>query len=317
MTWTAERYFAKAQKYWERSTNLPRETEEFLLSTSFVCEFAIRGVLCTVNPALNAAADEESILFAAGAAANKPPRTLDVASALARALRLVPAISTAEGETISVLFNIRNRELHSDEDALSAASQYDVMPKFFSFIVKLADFAGQDLMTILTESDAIQARQTADAIAKDRTKRIKDLIKIQKDRFFALDKAAQDERRKNTPKFIAATTTSGHRLKTYKCPSCAELGLLGGSPVGRSAPILREDGIYEELRIVPDIFECKCCDLKIVGLDELMAAGVAHEFQVLDDKDIVEHFNIDPMDYIDVDEIVREHNDEMFGYQDE
>ena len=49
-----------------------------------------------------------------------------------------------------------------------------------------------------------------------------------------------------------------------------------------------------------------------------MAAGFDHEFQSGDEVDVVEHFGIDPMDYVDTDEIIREHEAEiMYGYQDE
>jgi hypothetical protein len=80
---------------------------------------------------------------------------------------------------------------------------------------------------------------------------------------------------------------------------------------------LRDDGIFQEVRVQPELFECKCCELKIVGLDELMAADFPHEFTSIDDKDPVEYFGIDPMDYVDTEEIVKEYGREMFEYQDE
>jgi hypothetical protein len=84
---------------------------------------------------------------------------------------------------------------------------------------------------------------------------------------------------------------------------------------------LRGDDIFEEVRISPDLFECKCCELTIRGLDELMAAGFEHELHTIDHKDVLEHFNIDPMEYINTDEIIREYNESMYEdmnvYQDE
>lgn len=318
MTWTAERYFAKAHVYWMRVTNRERDSDDFLLNVSFVCEFILRGVVCSVNSSLNAANDEESMLFSAGVSPNKPPKTADLNTILDRAVRLIPTITDDEAKTLSALISLRNSELHGDSDAVSEASTNDVMPKIYSIIVKMAEFSGQDLAALLSDSDAIQARGIAEAILKDRNKRVRDLIKIQKDRFFGLTTAEQEAKREaSRPHFISAVTTSGHHLKTYKCPACAELGFLGGNAVGRSAPILTEDGIFEELRIVPNLFECKCCELKINGLDELMAAGIEHEFRTLVEKDVVEHFNIDPLDYVDTEEIIREYQSEQYDYQDE
>ena len=311
--WTAKKYFEKANNYWTRATNQERDSDEFLLNVSFFCEFLARGAVCFVNPALNAASDEESILFSAGISPNKPPKTIDINIIYSRLHRIIPEITTEEAKTISALSALRNQELHSDEDAISEASQQEIMPLIYSFIAKVSDFVQEDLDSLLGVADATQARQTAEAILKDRKKRVQDLIKIQKDRFFGLTQKEQETKRaESKPEFVSAVTSAGHHLKTHKCPSCAHDGLLGGSPVGRSAPMLREDGIYQELRIVPDIFECKCCELKIKGLDELMAAGVGHEFKVLDEKDVFEHFDMDPIDYIDTEEIIREYYDQSY-----
>lgn len=54
-----------------------------------------------------------------------------------------------------------------------------------------------------------------------------------------------------------------------------------------------------------------------------MAASYPHEFHVIDTLDPVEHFSIDPLDYInpiehvDVEQIIREHAAGYYDYQDE
>jgi len=268
-----------------RATNQERESDDFFLNLAFVCEFILRGAISGVNPALNAADDEESILFSAGVTPNKPAKTADIYTVLTRVVRLIPQITIDERITVSTLLTLRNQELHGDKNAIAEASKENLMPNIYAFIVKVADFAKININELLSESDAIQAKATADALLKDRKRHIQGLISNQKDRFYRLEKHEQDAKREaSKPDFISATMNSGHRIKTSKCPACAQSGYLGGSPVGRSAPILKEDGIYQELRIVPNIFECKCCELKIKGLDELMAAGIEHEFRTLDEK---------------------------------
>ncbi len=39
-----------------------------------------------------------------------------------------------------------------------------------------------------------------------------------------------------------------------------------------------------------------------------MATGIEHEFLTINEKNIIDHFHIDPMDYVDTDEIVREYH---------
>lgn len=318
MSWSADRYFAKAQRYWLGATQLPRDSEHFLLHASFFCEFLVRGCLVHSHPCLNAAPTEDAILYSGGLAPSKPARTVDIAVAMSRLIRLIPSIPELDSAKIVALLDGRNSELHGDMDELAAANSHDFLPSVYVMAVKICEFAKQDLSLILGPEDAALARSTTSAKAKDRRKRITSLIGIQKDRFYGLPKESQEAlRAKAKPEFVSAVTRSGHHLKAEKCPSCGTEGYLVGVPVGRSGPILRDNGIFQEVRVQPEFFECKCCDLKIRGLDELISAGFPHEFTSVDNKDPVEYFGIDPMDYVDTDEIIREYGREQYEYQDE
>lgn len=318
MSWSSERYFAKAQAYWTRATSMERDSQEFLLTVSFFCEFLIRGALVHRSPVLNAAIEEESLLFAAGVQPSRPPRTVDVSLGLTRLGKLIPDLAEDDLKTVSALIFARNAELHGDADEIHSIPKKEILPRIYSFAARVSGWAEQDVLALMGEDDGTQAMRIADAVTKDRKRRVGDLIRIQKDRFFGLP---QDEQRRlkveGKPAFASAVMRSGHHLRAERCPSCGGDGILGGTPVGRSAPILREDGIVEEVRASPDVFECKCCGLVIRGLDELLAAGFAHEFTSIDDKDVVEMFGIDPMQYINVEDVIREYHDEAYDYQDE
>lgn len=320
MSWTAEGYFAKAQAYWAKATSKERGSEEFLMNVTFFAEFAIRGALCSVSPILNADKDEESIIYAAGGSPSRSPKTVIIATAIDRLNRLHPDITAAERTAVSALMNVRNTELHGHIDAIGQALEADIMPKVYSFVTKLATFAKQDLDTLLGPEDARHARNTAAAIVKDRKRRVSDLISIHKDRFYSLSSEEQTAKREAAqPGFVHARMSSGHHLKSQQCPGCKAMGYLGGAPVGRSGAILKDDGIYQEIRVSPELFQCNCCDLTIKGLDELMAANFPHEFLVEDEVNVIEHFNIDPMEYVNTDEIIREYEAERRwdAYQDE
>lgn len=317
MSWQSDSYFIKAQRYWKRTTAAGRDAEQFLLQLSFVVEFVVRGALVSKHPSLNAELDEESILFASGLEPNRPARSVGMDKALGRVQRLIAGVSAAEIQAAKVLFDTRNEELHGDTDALSTVKDAGLKAQILSFIVKLAKFAEQDIETLMGKADGRQAVETSLALAKDRKDRVRQLIKIHKDRFYGQTVEEQAAQRSEAKLgFLSAVMKSGHHLVASKCPSCAADGILGGRPVGTSGPILNDNEIFEETRVTPEIFECKCCDLKIKGLDELMAAGFDHEFVSRNEVDPVEHFGIDPMDYVDTDDIVREYN-RQYEYQDE
>lgn len=315
--WSFESYFTKAHAYWRRGTNQERGSNEHKLAIAFCIEFTIRGVLCFKNPALNAAFDEDSMLFVVGVTPNKPPKSIDLMTAFSRLQRLIPKISEEEAKAIKALVEIRNRELHSDETAFEGMDLDAITPSLLSFLVRVVDEIGIDLEQILPPSDAAQARTTHTAMTKDRSQGVRDLIRVQKDRFYRLSEAEQTKRREeNTPSYASATMKTGHHVKSHNCPSCAGLGILGGAPVGRSSVLLDDDGIYQETRIVPSVFVCKICHLEIKGLDELIAARMPHEFVSRDEVDAIEHFGIDVMEYVDPEEIVREYHYEP-EYMDE
>lgn len=320
MSWTAEGYFAKAQAYWAKATSKERGSADFLMNVTFFCEFAVRGALCSVSPILNADKDEESLIYAAGGSPSRPPKTVSISIAIDRLSRLNPEITAAEKTAVTALMIVRNTELHGHEDIIGQALEADIMPKVYAFVTKLAAFSKQDLDVLLGKEDAGHAKTTAAAIIKDRRRRVSDLIAIHKDRFYSLPDGEQAAKREaSKPGFTHARMTSGHQIRAQQCPSCRAQGYLGGSPVGRSGAILKDDGIYQEIRVSPDVFQCKCCDLTIKGLDELMAANFPHEFIVEDEVDVIEHFNIDPMEYVDTDQIIREYESERGwdAYQDE
>jgi hypothetical protein len=319
MTWDAAKYFSKAKLYWGRATDLEHSSEEFLLSVAYVCEFITRGALVKTSPTLNAANDTESILFASGITPNKPPKTVAISEGLERLKRIVPDLTEDELKIVDVLVTARNDELHGDDSAIAKLAAASVMPRIYSFLVKTIAHAREDLEQLLGKEDAAQALQISAASQKDRSDRVRSLIRISRDRFYALPQERQKELRDTSaPGFHSAVLVSGHHLIAVKCPACSTSGIIAGAPMGRSAALLRNDQIVREIRIVPANFSCKCCNLEIKGLDELLAAGFPHEYRTIDEIDPMEHFGIDPMDHIDVDQVVREYQADMYdGYQDE
>lgn len=318
MTWTKENYAAKAKLCWEKATAQPRGSIEYFMNFALFCEHIVRSAIVSCNPALNAAFDDESLLYAAGVDPRRPPRTIELSKAINIARRLIPEISETEIQSLSVLVDFRNTEFHDDSTKFDVAVLQRIVPDCQVLALRMIEFAKEDPENILGKDDAKQFAASRDAKAGDRNKRVKALIETSKDRFFHLSKEEQTERRQaGRPSFVSAVTQSGRHIRAEKCPACAELGLLSGLPQGQSAPMLRDDDLIIEVRVIPDAFDCKTCELSVRGLDELLAAGFPHEFTSLDSVDVVEHFGIDPREYVDEEEIAREYYEGAYEYQDE
>jgi hypothetical protein len=319
MTWSKEKYFNKSCIYWMKSSEGVRDSDEYLLHVALASEFIVRGALCFVDASLNASLDEKSILYAAGVQ-NETPRTIDIGAALNRLSRFIPSISPKILKSIDVLFQARNRELHSDLSELSSISKDEVMPYVYMLFVECAKFTGTDLSTVLGEGDAKQAEKVATAAMQDRKQRVSSRISDFRERFKELTKEEQEIRKQSVEgKIVYAALKSGHQIKSEICPACSNSAFLIGIPVGSSVPLLKDGEIIREIRVMPTQFECKCCGLEIKGLDELIAANFSHEFCTIDSIDPVEHFEIDPnefIDYMDTD-IIRTRLEREYDYQDE
>ena len=318
MSQISERYFVKASLYWQNATGRGRSSTGFLLNLSLVLEFITRGAICSLHPALNAAPDIDSLLEACGTTPRGKTKTIEISEAIKRLERILPTITEQETGVVRILIDARNAELHSDDAAMSNLNSDTLMPKVYSYIVKATDFAKQDLARLLGEDDAIQARKISTAIEKDRSKRMRDFLQIYKDRFFSLPTDEQQRKKEETKTdVVSAVLTTGNHLKFVKCPACAATGRLVAAPVGTSAPFMNGNELVQEVRISPLEFNCRACQLKITGLDELMAAGFEHEYRSVDNVDPIEHFQIDPLEYVDREEIAREYNRGVYDYQNE
>lgn len=194
MTWSDDKYFAKAQRYWTKATSFERSSEDFFLNVSFYLEFFVRGCLVRKSPSLNSAADEESILYAAGLTPRKPVRSISIDLALERIARLVPNVTEQELKFASVLMSKRNGELHGDADEMGVGTEGDLLPNILSFIVKISVFSEQNLSIIMGADDANQANHIAQALAGDRKQRVGNLVRAHKDRFYHLSPVDQQKR---------------------------------------------------------------------------------------------------------------------------
>lgn len=89
---------------------------------------------------------------------------------------------------------------------------------------------------------------------------------------------------------LLSTRHHGHRVK---CPSCNNIALVQGSSTGAPKMTVDEDGIIEKQTMLPSIFECVACGLKITGYSKLVACGLGNTFQSTNHYDAVEYFEID------------------------
>jgi hypothetical protein len=86
---------------------------------------------------------------------------------------------------------------------------------------------------------------------------------------------------------VWAAKRVGHRVN---CPACATVALVSGPPVSPPTTMLKDDIIIETQYCLPSKFECVACDLKIVGLPQLQAAGVGDTYKITREFEAAEYY---------------------------
>jgi DNA-directed RNA polymerase subunit RPC12/RpoP len=86
-----------------------------------------------------------------------------------------------------------------------------------------------------------------------------------------------------------ATRQEGHRVK---CPACGSPALVQGSPQGAVRTDIAEDMVVQRQMMVPSLFECIACGLKISGLSKLSAAGLGDAYTATSTSSVAEFFGL-------------------------
>jgi hypothetical protein len=76
-------------------------------------------------------------------------------------------------------------------------------------------------------------------------------------------------------------------------------------PIGATPPRLKDDEIISQQIYWPTKFECKICELKLNGYEELQVVELADQIVHEDSHDPIEYFGIDVSEYI-TDDMIRE-----------
>jgi transcription elongation factor Elf1 len=100
---------------------------------------------------------------------------------------------------------------------------------------------------------------------------------------------AEDQKRAEEQALIWASRRLGHRVT---CPACGNPALVQGSAHGPVTTITEEDQIVQKQTMLPSLFECIACGLKISGLSKLSASGLGDAFTATSIFSPAEFYNL-------------------------
>jgi hypothetical protein len=216
-----------------------------------------------------------------------------------------------------IMADRRNSELHSGAAAFENIDNSAWLPATYEVMEVLLKHLG------LAFEDFLGADHAPGAVEmlKDRRAHIKkevlDRISNAKVVFAA---SSTEERAKRE---AIASTRVGKWLnenplrRTRKCPACGSSAVMSGESLSRGPVHLdeKESKIQREVRVLPNVFRCVHCFLRLDGYQEMLEAGLGAIYTTTEDEDPIEFFGIDPEEYVDIEKLVRAYHED--GYTNE
>jgi hypothetical protein len=305
--WSSDALWNKGKVYLARAFEQDRKSDQFPFYASLGLEFIARAALASKHPALLAdPQDGNNILYAFGFPATSRPITIPAKTVFSRLKFVIDDFSEEDLSLCAFLSELRNQELHTGALAFADLSTGKWLVNFYRVIRKIVEQLGYNLEDILGKDEAAHASTLISKAAQDVTKEVKERVGKLRGKMTVLSATEMLDRRKEAqPKFTRVHYTSGQAVFSRKCPACESLGFLVTTPIGATPPRLKGEEIVSQSIYWPTKFECKVCELKLNGYEELQVVGLGDEIVDEDSHDPVEYFGIDVSEYI-TDEMIRE-----------
>ena len=318
MDWSAEALYGKARVYVRRAQDEPVASAMFGFWMSLALELLSRAALAQIHPVLIAdPSNEGNIQYAFGINPKGNPKSVHAKTVFARCSVFVTGFTDRMSGHCLIMADRRNAELHSGAAAFEALDNSHWLPATYEVVEVLLTHLQKDFADFLGDY-----APTAEAMLSDRRDTRKKEVN---DRISAARKLVADISAPQLVELVAHATErveawskSKALRRTCKCPACGSLAAMTGESLSRGPVRIDEEAgtIVREVRVLPNRLVCVVCNLNMTGFQDLNEAGLGAIYTVTEEEDPVEFFGIDPEEYVDIDELIRDRQDDG-GYQNE
>lgn len=316
MDWDSSTLLGKAKLYAERADNEQIHSALFGFWMSLCLELLSRAALSKLHPVLLAdPRDEGNIQFAFGINPRTNPRSIQAKTVFARCSVFVSDFTDQMSAHCLILADRRNRELHTGNAAFEGHDNSAWLPQTYEVFEVLLKHLGITLNNFFGDQHA----NFALSMLKDRIKNLK--VDVQKSigdakkTFEALNSDIKAEKINKGREFTNKSIRHSALRRSCKCPSCGFEAIIAGETIGRGPNKINEvdNTISREVRILPNLFICSICDLRLDGYQKLSQAQIGSIFTNSEVQDPIEFFGIIPEEHVDIDKLVREYQEQEYN----
>lgn len=299
--WSNDALLAKAQRYAEEMLEHDRDDWRFAFWSSLTLELLARAALANISPTLLAEhKDWNNLYFALGHAPKAKkfvPNSIGISEVFSRLGEILPEFDARLGGFGVLHLQRRNEEVHTGSTPFENIGNSEWLPLFYEASDVLMRSLGENLDLLVGKEEAVVARTVIAAAKDESAKAVAKNISAHKTVWES--KAPTEQTKLSGQSALWASGRHGHRVK---CPACGSDALLGGTPLAPPTQKLKEGAIVVTQSFLPSHFQCVACGLKIAGLPQLHACGLADAFKSTS--------TFDPATFYAT-------NDEFEGYEDD
>ncbi|HIE5768601.1 TPA: hypothetical protein ACXN3T_003428 [Proteus mirabilis] len=296
--WSMDTLFAKALIYVGKMEETQLDDPIYGLWSSLSLEFLARSALSYTSPTLLADAHSwRNIQYALGHDVTMKgftPKSIGIKDVFLRLSEINPTFTSEIVGYCSQHIERRNAELHTGELAFSGLKNSIWLSRYYKSCEVLLSIMNKNIEELFSMPDVVNhaINSLSDEAAKSVNQDINAYRKVWNDK-----NNSEKENARNQAS-LWATRQNGHRVN---CPACGSLALLQGSPSSTIKTTIDNDQeeVIQKQDMLPSIFECIGCGLKINGYSRLSACGLGDSYVTTTTYTIAEFYNLYTEDEID------------------
>lgn len=288
--WSYDALLGKTAVYFKRAEEHPTaDSEVFALWLLLGLEFLMRAPLANVHPTL--LAEPDFIVHAAGFPPKpaqgktiKDPKSVAAHTVITRLGAIVDDFTKERQDEATFLVNLRNRELHTGDAALTLDSSV-WLPRFTRVATVLcdhlnlapADLLGEEIVKLGQQLVDEEDKRIAHLVAKKIEESLKD--------FNALDSETITARR------IGSRPGDKALVDIFvTCPACKSKAWPSLEPVRRTNERIEPFGISVDVVSIATGLKCNVCELTLSGPAEMKSANLPQQFTHQEEETFEERF---------------------------
>ncbi|WP_020590590.1 hypothetical protein [Kiloniella laminariae] len=281
---------AKSKVYISRaiSRKIVGDLDEYQLWASLALELLGKAALARQHPSLVVDPNHwQSMFVAAGINTTTDVKTITAKTLFERLTHLVPKFDMAIQKFCKEIAERRNAELHSADLPFKTMKLEAWEARYWHACDTILKQMGSSLERWLGAADAAAPRQLLDQAAEALKAAIKLRVEAAEKKFQTLKKAERerlliDSERQESQHQTGLFKGVYDEIWESNCPACKSRSFMTGEQTGEDISEEHDEyAIWEivDREFVGEEFCCPTCELKLIGSDEIEAAGLEYIYE--------------------------------------